>query len=307
MLDPNELFPEVPNLYEFPSVHAEMIYDEQRVYAYQKAIQRVVQKGDVVVDVGTGTGLLAFLCLKAGARRVHAIDRSPVIKWAQRLADANGLRESIVFHNCDSRDADIGETADAVISELIGHMAFEEGMVESLFDARKRFLKEGGSLIPQTVTLFAAPVYEREVYASSIDRWKPAYGIDYSIMREHSLTNTYLTEINERDLLATHEPVFSVDFESGLHPEVHTCRRFKVHRSGQLNGVALWFDSTLATEVRLSSGPWTKTHWMQCFTPIPSPMDVKAGAEVSIVFDMTFRSRADDKFLFRATVEREDI
>ena len=45
---------------------------------------------------------------------------------------------------------------------------------------------------------------------------------------------------------------------------------------------------------------------MQCFTPIPSPMDVKAGAEVSIVFDMTFRSRADDKFLFRVTVERED-
>ena len=215
----------------------------------------------------------------------------------------NNLGESIVFHNCDSRDADIGEKADAVVSELIGHMVFEEGMVESLFDAKKRFLKEGGSLIPQTVTLFAAPVCERKVYASSIDRWKSAYGIDYSIMREHALTNTYLTEIDERDLLATHEPVFSVDFESSRHPEVHARRKFKVHRSGQLNGVALWFDSTLATEIRLSSGPWTKTHWKQCFTPIPNPMDVKAGAEVSILFDMTFRSRAHDRFVFGVTVE----
>ncbi len=72
MLDPTELFPEVPNLYEFPSVHAGMLYDEERVSKYSTAVSQVVKNGDVVADIGTGTGLLAFLCLKAGAKRVNA-------------------------------------------------------------------------------------------------------------------------------------------------------------------------------------------------------------------------------------------
>ncbi|HEX9543873.1 MAG TPA: 50S ribosomal protein L11 methyltransferase, partial [Pyrinomonadaceae bacterium] len=111
MLDPAELFPEVPNLYEFPSIHSDMIYDEHRVGAYRQAIERTVKEGDVVVDVGTGTGILAFLCLKAGAARVHAIDRSPVINWARRLAETNGMADQIIFHQCDSRDVNLGEQA----------------------------------------------------------------------------------------------------------------------------------------------------------------------------------------------------
>src|SRR5207249_2278568 len=104
MLDPTELFPEVPNLYEFPSIHNDMIYDEHRVGAYRQAIEHTIRGGDVVVDVGTGTGILAFLCLQAGASRVHAIDRSPVLAWARRLAQSNGMADRIIFHEADSRD-----------------------------------------------------------------------------------------------------------------------------------------------------------------------------------------------------------
>src|SRR5688572_1875631 len=98
MLEPSELFPEVPNLYEFPSIHNDMIYDHHRVSKYQDAIARTVKKGDIVMDVGTGTGILAFLCLQAGAERVHAVDRSPVISWAKEIAAANGLSDRITFH-----------------------------------------------------------------------------------------------------------------------------------------------------------------------------------------------------------------
>jgi len=298
MLDPIELFPEVPNLYEFPSIHSDMIYDGHRVNAYQRAIERTVKKGDVVVDVGTGTGILSFLCLRAGAARVHAIDRSPVIDWARQLAETNGLTDKIIFHECDSRDADIGEKADVIISELIGHMAFEEGMVESITDAMGRFLKPNGSLIPQSVTLYAAPVYEREVYKSCIDGWKPAYGIDYTVMREKAVQTSYITDIAEQDLFAKHQPIFSVDFRRDTPVEVHVERTFEIYREGYINGMAFWFDSTLADVVRLSSGPWSKTHWKQCFTPLPCPKKVNANDKLDIAFTMLLCNRRSEKFSF---------
>ena len=298
MLDPTELFPEVPNLYEFPSIHSDMIYDEHRVNAYHQAIERTVKEGDVVVDVGTGTGILAFLCLQAGAARVHAIDRSPVIDWARRLAETNGLADQIIFHQCDSRDVYIGEKADVLVSELIGHIAFEEGMVESISDAIERFLKPDGSLIPQAVTLYAAPVYEREVYKSCIDSWKPVYGIDYSAMRDKALGTSYVTEISERDLFAKHQPIFAVDFLQSPQVEFHAEKRFEIYRDGEINGIAFWFDSKLTDVIRLSSGPWSKTHWKQCFTPLPHPRKTFAGDTLDISFDMKLCQRGSDRFSF---------
>jgi len=306
MLDPTELFPEVPNLYEFPSIHSDMIYDEHRVGAYRRAIERIVKKGDVVVDVGTGTGILAFLCLKAGAARVHAIDRSPVINWARRLAETNGMADQIIFHQCDSRDANVGEQADVIVSELIGHMVFEEGMVESISDAMERFLKPDGLLIPQAVTLYAAPVCEREIYKSCIDGWKPAYGIDYSVMREQAVEASYVAEINERDLLATHQPIFSVDFLDRAQLEVHAEKAFEIHRDGEINGVAFWFDAKLTDTIRLSSGPWTKTHWKQCFTPLIRPRKVFAGELLDISFSMTLCERKSDRFSFTVEIPQID-
>jgi 2-polyprenyl-3-methyl-5-hydroxy-6-metoxy-1,4-benzoquinol methylase len=306
MLDPTELFPEVPNLYEFPSIHNDMIYDEHRVEAYRRAIERSVKVGDIVADVGTGTGILAFLCLRAGAARVHAIDRSPVINWARRLAEANGLGDRIIFHQCDSRDAKIDEKADVIVSELIGHIAFEEGMVESISDAMARFLKPGGLLIPRSVTLYAAPVYEREVYRSCIDGWKPAYGIDYSVMREQALQTSYVTDIDERDLFAKHQAVFSVDFTRDVHLEVHAERTFDIYREGHINGMAFWFDSALSDVVHLSSGPWSKTHWKQCFTPLDYPRKVEAGGRLDVAFTMMLCNRPGDKFAFRVELSRGD-
>jgi SAM-dependent methyltransferase len=302
MLEPSELFPEVPNLYEFPSIHGDMIYDENRVGAYERAIARTVKPGDVVLDVGTGTGILAFLALKAGARKVHAVDRSPVIKWAEQLADANGFSDRIEFHFCDSRDARIDEKVDVIVSELIGHIAFEEGMIESISHAKEHFLKPGGALIPQWVTLFAAPVYESDIYRFCIDSWTPKYGIDYSIMREKALKTSYVTDIEEEQMLAKHQSIFSMDFRKDMTLEVDATRTFEVHRDGEVNGLAFWFNSALADFVELSSGPWSKTHWKQCFTPFAEPRNVKAGEKLNIRFSMVLCDRRSEKFKLNAEI-----
>ena len=303
-LEPSELFPEVPNLYEFPSVHAEMIYDEERVTQYQKAIEETVKKGDIVVDVGAGTGLLSFLCVKAGAARVHAIERSTIIRQAERLADANGLAGRITFHATDSRTANIGERADVIVSELIGHMVFEEGMVEALIDAKKRFAKPRASILPKRVTLYAAPVIEEETYSSSIECWnRKAWGMDFSIMREEAVSTSYLVDIAPSSLLARPEPVFKVDFSLESEKSFKKEIEFTLERSSSMNGLAFWFDADLSDAVLLPSSPWTSTHWKQCFVPFSTPAETEAGSRLVTGVELSLRNRAADPFEFNVVLK----
>ena len=54
-----------------------MLIDHTRTLAFQRAIEAVVRPGDVTIDVGTGSGILAMLAARAGAAgQVHAPQRS---------------------------------------------------------------------------------------------------------------------------------------------------------------------------------------------------------------------------------------
>jgi SAM-dependent methyltransferase len=307
MIESSELFPEVPNLYEFPSIHARMLFDSVRVEAYQAAIHKVVRAGDVVADIGTGTGLLAFLAIQAGASRVHAIERSPAIKWARQLAKANGWADRVVFHEADSRRVNLPERVNVIISELIGLMAFEEGIIESMYDARERLLKPGGRLIPQCVRLRAVPVEEENIYRGCISCWEtPILGIKYNTMRQVAVRTCYITDVSCNTFLS--EPQDHVKVNLVTSERIQKLRKqlvFDVSRSGHATGAALWFDADLAPAVTLSSAPWMRTHWKQGFAPIKQPIDVNAGDQLTLDIEMILRSQPTHPFDFSIRMTRK--
>jgi predicted RNA methylase len=45
-----------------------LMQDSERNEAYRRGIEAVVEEDDLVVDIGTGSGLLALMAAKAGAQ-----------------------------------------------------------------------------------------------------------------------------------------------------------------------------------------------------------------------------------------------
>jgi protein arginine N-methyltransferase 1 len=102
---------------------ANMFSDPLRMDAYRGAIAKYVQPGNVVVDLGCGPGVFALLACKAGARRVYAIDLNGVVDFGRHLAAANGVADRVHFLCGDSRQVELPERADVIVSDVRGGIA----------------------------------------------------------------------------------------------------------------------------------------------------------------------------------------
>ena len=117
-------------MYAEIEVHRTMICD--RVRTGLPACDRLmVRPGDVVLDVGAGSGILSMFAARAGARRVYAVERTTVAVLAQELAAANGVAEIIDVIHGDVMDIELPEPVDVIVSEWLGGFGIDKGMLKS--------------------------------------------------------------------------------------------------------------------------------------------------------------------------------
>src|SRR5665647_499348 len=179
--------------------HRTLIADRARNEAFARALASVIKKGETTVaDIGAGTGLLALMAARLGAREVFLYEAAEVAGVAAKALKANGARNCHLFA-CHSTEMVDPPKVDVVVSETLGNYAFEEHIIETMADARRRFLKPGGTMIPRHIEQFVAPVI-----GDRIDRELGAWdetGFDLSAAKAMSLNNIYVRTIAARDLL----------------------------------------------------------------------------------------------------------
>ncbi|OGR13661.1 MAG: hypothetical protein A2341_08805 [Deltaproteobacteria bacterium RIFOXYB12_FULL_58_9] len=269
-----------------------MVSDRWRTDAFARAIQEVVTAGDVVVDLGTGTGILAMFAARAGASKVYAIDEADIATMAVELIQMNGLEESIeVFHGSAAK-FQIQEKADLIISEWLGHMAFVEGMVDDLLGVRDRVLKPGGRMLPSAVEVMLAPIDDPVLYSNhGPGFWRRLiHDVDLSILEELELKQGrgFQTFIDAASLLSVPSPIVAMDMRRAAPGDQWTTGKidFEVKRDGVLNGFVGWFVAELSENVILDTGPnHPQTHWSQMYLPFP-PQIAEKGSHLSVDYQL---------------------
>jgi protein arginine N-methyltransferase 1 len=261
--------------------HRTLVADRLRNAAFHEALSRVVVKGKTTVaDIGTGTGLLAFLAAGLGAKKVWAYEAAEIGAVAVRLKALNKMRAVELI---PGRSTEIiePERADVVVTETLGNFALEEFLVETMNDARARYLKPGGILIPGVVEQFACPVVGPRI-RDDLSVWdRIGYGLDFSPAREMSLNNVYIRTLKPDELLgggASAQMWDRVDFSEKNRLSRRGTMRFEAPTAFTVHGLAVWWTAELVPGVSLTTSPLAPpTHWEQLFFPALEPIAVKPG------------------------------
>lgn len=257
--------------------HRRMLADVHRVAAYERALRALVRPGDVVLDLGAGTGLLSMLAARRGAR-VHAVESMPIAAAARRLIADNGLSDRVAVHHADVRALAPIEPVDLIVSDFMGRFLVDDMMLQAM-DAALGWLKPGGRCCPSRVTLRLAPVAFEHLAA--LDTFAlPVGGLDLRSLEATAMASNYPVAVAPGAVLA--EPAAYHDWTpAGRHAPFDRSLRFEITRPGRLRGLAGWFDADLADGVALSTAPGVETHWDQLLFPVPATR-VAAGDEVEV-------------------------
>lgn len=275
--------PPAPGLgWSAPEVHVSMLNDRNRTQTFLSAIAEVVRPGDVVVDIGTGTGVLAAAAARAGARHVYAIEATEIGQVAEKLFAANGLADRITVVPGWSSRVELPERANVLIAEIIGNDPLEEGVMETFADARKRLLTPDARIIPFRVKVFALPVTVDEKMlskftftADATGRWQEWYGIDFGSLRTAPMNQSIVFRSpphQARGWQTLGDPFLLADLDlSGeSNPLVNESAEFTITSAGLLAGLLVYFELDVGPHQRLSTAPaeaqetsswWVKT-WM---------------------------------------------
>lgn len=266
--------------------HRTLIADQVRNEAFFAALKTVIEPGkSVVADIGAGTGLLGLMASKLGAKEVFLFETAEVAGAAAAVLKANKAKRCHLIP-CHSTEFQDKLQADIIVSETLGNYALEENIIATLADARERFLKPGGKVIPDHIIQYVAPVVTPRI-DEELRAWqRVGHGLDLGVAQTMSLNNAYVRLLQPADVLDGCRSAMVWD-EIDLTSETRSKRRgdaeWRLPRPAKIYGFATWWKVELVPGIGFSTGPLSpRTHWEQLYFPLLQPIDANPSDLISI-------------------------
>lgn len=266
--------------HEVPDYHVRMLRDGLRNAAYRAAIERFAP-GRTVLDIGTGSGLLAMMASRAGAERVYACEANPMLAASARaVIAANGLAGRITVFDRHSttldRVRDLGGGVDLVVSEVFCHTLIGEGVLGSLAHARAALAAPGALFLPAQASIEVALAG----FPPLAETIGPVEGFDLGAFAPHLHAARHLPA-DHPGLALRSAParLFAFDFAQGELPPRGGAEVGLASTGGPVSGLAQWLRLTFAEDITYENRPGSAAdlHWVISLAPCP-PRDTLPGA-----------------------------
>lgn len=269
------------------SIHRWMLRDRIRNEAYRGALAHRVKPGDVVLDMGAGTGILSMFSAIAGAKKVYAVERTEIAEVAKRLIAANGHAGVIEVLHGNLEDITLPEKVDVIVSEWMGGFGVDENMLAPLVIARDRWLRPGGAIIPGTTAAILAPISVPE-FDGDVAYWHSRpHGIDTSLLAAMTTQEMFHTQapLTTESLIAPPQQMWAHDpltctLEEADRPFTAKLT-FTAARTGTLSGLGSWFTAEMGDGTVLTNAIGAPiTHWGRTLFPFTQPIPVTEGMPI---------------------------
>lgn len=235
--------------------HRHYLDDAVRLEAFRRALALTVRPGDIVLDLGAGTGILGLLACAAGAGRVYAVDDGPALELAKGIAAASPYADRIVHLRGHSSWVELPERVDLIVADQIGHFGYEAGLFDEVCAARDRWLTPGGRVVPQRVDLWVAPV-EIPSAREAAEFWSsPVEGFDVSAVAPLALATARPVAAGAEAMRAPGARIIRVDVGSYAGGLLAGEAEVRVTQPGRMDGLLGWFVVALAPGVTMTNAP----------------------------------------------------
>jgi protein arginine N-methyltransferase 1 len=188
-----------------------------------------------------------------------------------------------VFVKGRSDKVELPEKVDVITSEILGHFGYDEHVVRFKMDARKRFLRPEGRLVPAWLELYLVPVTSEGTWNDLIGLWSSdCYGLDFSAVRDSAASQMYATDCSAKVMpLAPPPRISHISFYEIEKVPFLFRGEFIIQKKGPLHAMVGYFRCGLSPSVILSTSPdRPKTHWMQTFFPMQDVIMLEEGDEM---------------------------
>lgn len=270
---------------DFPSWHFAMLNDTRRNAAIENSIASLDLDGKIVLEIGTGVGLIALLFARYGARHVYTCEMNAnMARIAHDTVANSGFADRITVIHAASRHV-IESGMLPTVPDIIFTETVDCGVIgEGFYDIREDIRSIAG---PDTIVLptrieQSGVLIESEA-VRGLNEVHEVCGFNLSAINRFSTRHYFPVRapLHEFKLMTEASVIRNYDYRSHVD---NLCRTMTAVRDGTVHGLLSWFALDFGGHI-VSNSVHLDSHWHQAFHPLKSPMRVSEGDELRLMLD----------------------